>query len=369
MSEVTPQEVSPAGRRRQIQEDQVLGGSRHLRSREVSADAGVSLRSARRFWRALGFPDVGEELQAFTEADVDALQRVSRLVRDGVLDDATALALTRAVGRSVDRLASWQVQLLGEVLAETRAERAGAAVGPEPGAPGTDEGEEIGTLAAALAEDFEPLVVYAWRRHLASALQRYQSELMPDPDAPTMLRAVGFADLVSFTRVVRRLSERDLSALVQRFEATTSDVVTSHGGRIIKTVGDEVLFVAWPPPAAAAIGLDIAAEMTADPLLPDVRVGLATGAVVARMGDVFGTTVNRASRLTSVAVPGTVLVDDATASSLAVTSGFACTPLRRRTLKGIGTISPWLLSRSEGRSGPRAGEPSVLPSSQPPADG
>ncbi len=371
MSEATPPDVSSAQTRRQVQESRVLGGSRHLRSRQVSTDAGVSLRSARRFWRALGFPEVGEDLQAFTQADVDALQRVSRLVRDGVLDDATALALTRAVGRSVDRLASWQVQLLGEVLAETRAEGVDTPAGdsdPATGASAVDAGEEIGNLAAALAEDFEPLVVYAWRRHLASALQRYQSELMPDPDAPTMLRAVGFADLVSFTRVVRRLSERDLSALVQRFEATTSDVVTSHGGRIIKTVGDEVLFVAWPPQAAAAIGLDIASEMAADPLLPHVRVGLATGAVVARMGDVFGTTVNRASRLTSVAAPGTVLVDDTTASSLAVISGFTCTPLRRRTLKGIGTISPWLLNRSEGRSGTRAAAPSV-PGSAPHAVG
>jgi adenylate cyclase len=139
--------------------------------------------------------------------------------------------------------------------------------------------------------------------------------------------------------------------LVQRFEAVTSDVVTSHGGRIIKTVGDEVLFVGWPPQAAAAIALDIASEIGADPLMPDVRVGVATGQVVARLGDVFGTTVNRASRLTSIAAPGTVLVDDATARVLTAISGFTCTPLRRRTLKGIGTVAPWLLNRSS-RGGP-----------------
>ena len=131
----------------------------------------------------------------------------------------------------------------------------------------------------------------------------------------------------------------------------TSDVVTSHGGRIIKTVGDEVLFVAWPPLAAAAIALDIATEIGADPLLPDVRVGLATGPVVARLGDVFGITVNRASRLTSIAQPGTVMVDDATARAVEVVSGFTCTPLRRRTLKGIGPVAPWLLTRS-ARGGP-----------------
>lgn len=349
-----PPDRAPRGQ--DEQEESVLGGRRELRSRQVSSDAGVSLLSARRFWRALGFPEVGEDLQAFTEADVEALQRVSGLVRQGVVDDSTALALTRAVGRSVDRLASWQVQLLGEAVADLRAQQL-AGDGPAPGTqPESDLGHSVGELAMLLADEFEPLLVYAWRRHLASALHRYQAEVVPDPDVPTMRRAVGFADLVSFTRVVRRLSERDLATLVQRFEAMTSDVVTSHGGRIIKTVGDEVLFVAWPPPAAAAIALDIATEMGADPLLPDVRVGLATGPVVARLGDVFGITVNRASRLTAIAAPGTVLVDDATARAVAVTSGFTCTPLRRRTLKGIGTVAPWLLTRSaRGRFGTPGG--------------
>ncbi len=327
-------------------EDQVLGGRPHLRSRQVSTEAGVSLRSARKFWRALGFPEMDEDLDAFTEADVVALHQVSGLVREGVLDEVTALGLTRAVGRSVDRLASWQVQLLGEVLAEQEAD----------GSP-----DDITALAGLLADRFEPLVVYAWRRHLASALIRYRSEEHDDPGTTTMRRTIGFADLVSFTRVVRRLSERELAALVQRFEATASDVVASHGGRIIKTVGDEVLFVAWPPAAAAGIALDLAAELEADPLLPDVRVGLASGQVLARMGDVFGTTVNRASRLTSIAAPGTVLADDATASALGATSGFACAPLRRRTLKGIGPVSPWLVTRSAGRGGPRAADPGDLP--------
>ena len=52
--------------------------------------------------------------------------------------------------------------------------------------------------------------------------------------------------------------------------------------------------------------------MAEDPVLPDVRVGIATGPVLDRMGDVFGTTVNLASRLTALAAPGTVLVDAAT---------------------------------------------------------
>jgi len=165
--------------------------------------------------------------------------------------------------------------------------------------------------------------------------------------------AVGFADLVSFTLLVRRMSERELARVVQRFEALASDVVTAHGGRVIKTVGDEVLFVAMGAAPAAAIALDLVEAMAEDAVLPDVRVGMASGHVVSRLGDVFGTTVNRASRLTAAARPRTVLVDDALAASLASTSGFEMSPLRRRTLRGIGAVTPWSLRRAveAGRRG------------------
>jgi adenylate cyclase len=323
--------VNPS-RARLTTEEQVLGAKRRLRSREVALRAGVSVLSARRFWRALGLPSVEDEVVAFTEADVTALRTMSNLVRDGVLDDTTALALTRAVGRSVDRLAAWQVQLLGEALSE------------ENTRPPTD----IADLAPILADEFAPLVVYAWRRHMASALRRYVSERVTDPTVPTLRRTVGFADLVSFTRLVRRLSERELGAMVNRFESVTSDVITSGGGRVIKTVGDEVLFVAWPPQEAATIGLRIAEQIASDPMLPQVRVGIATGEILSRLGDVFGTTVNLASRITALASPGCVLCDDSTAAALLESPTLRCTPLRRRTVKGLGQVLPWLVtSKSE----------------------
>ena len=94
---------------------------------------------------------------------------------------------------------------------------------------------------------------------------------------------------------------------------------------MVKTVGDEVLFVTLGAAPAGAIALDLVQAMGDDDFLPDVRVGMAFGPVVSRLGDVFGTTVNRASRLTAVARPGTVLVDDALAASLASLSGFEMT--------------------------------------------
>jgi len=336
-------------------EARLLGERPSMRSREVSAKASVSIQSARKFWHALGFPHVQDEETVFTEADLTALRSVAGLVREGVLDEPTALGMTRALARTTDRLAVWQVQLMAEVIGELTQpmETAEAGAGLDTRAmPDPATARAAAVKLADIADDLEPLLIYAWRRHLSAAISRMVTDAEPLPDQPGVVRCVGFADLVSFTRLVRGLSERDLARVVQRFEALASDIVTAHGGRVIKTVGDEVLFVARGAAPAAAIALDLVEAMAHDDVLPDVRVGLASGRVVSRLGDVFGTTVNRASRLTGVAKPGTVLVDEGFASALASMSGFEMSPLRRRTLRGIGPVRPWRLRRTD-RAGHR----------------
>jgi adenylate cyclase len=340
-------------------EARLLGQPRSMRPRDVSAKASMSLRNARKFWHALGFPNVGEEDAAFTDADLMALRSMAGLVRDGVFDETTALAMTRAFARTTDRLAVWQTQLMAESMgewtgtAEPDADHADADPDTTRAVPDPATARAAAVKLADIADDLEPLLIYAWRRHMSAAISRMVSDSEPTQDHTGVVRCVGFADLVSFTLLVRRMSERELARVVQRFEALASDVVTAHGGRVIKTVGDEVLFVAMGAAPAAAIALDLVEAMAEDAVLPDVRVGMASGHVVSRLGDVFGTTVNRASRLTAAARPRTVLVDDALAASLASTSGFEMSPLRRRTLRGIGAVTPWSLRRAveAGRRG------------------
>jgi adenylate cyclase len=339
-------------------EARLLGQPRSMGSREVSAKASVSILSARKFWHALGFPKVEDEDPVFTEADLFALQSVAALVRDGVFDEATALGMTRAFARTTDRLAVWQVQLMAEAIGElpppqVETDEVDAGLDQTRGMPDPATARAAAAKLADIADDLEPLLIYAWRRHLSAAISRMITDAEPIEDRPGVVRAVGFADLVSFTRLVRRLSERELARMVQRFEALASDVVTAHGGRVIKTVGDEVLFVAIGAAPAAAIALDLVEAMAEDDVLPDVRVGMASGRVISRLGDVFGNTVNRASRLTAVARPRTVLVDDSIAASLASTSGFEMSALRRRNLRGIGPVTPWVLRRADqaGRRG------------------
>src|SRR5205085_11753473 len=100
--------------------------------------------------------------------------------------------------------------------------------------------------------------------------------------------AVGFVDLVGFTAISRRLNDDDLSALLSRFEAVTHDMVTDHGGRVVKTIGDEAMFVTDDPAPAVAAGLELATAHADDANLPDVHGGVAYGPALARDGDYFG---------------------------------------------------------------------------------
>jgi adenylate cyclase len=334
----------------------LLGRSASITRAEVSEGAGVPAARARAFWHAMGLQLASEDEAMFTEADRDALARVSRMIEEGAVTEELALGMTRALARTADRLAVWQTQLVAESLTSPFSEELEGKDSrsvPEPGIA-----TDAAVLLARISDDLEPLLAYVWRRHLTGAVHRMLADADPsvrqDPSAP--LRAVGFADLVSFTSFVRRMSERQLARLVQRFELLASDVVTEHGGRVIKTVGDEVLFVHTDVAAASAIALDLVDAMAEDEIVPPVRVGLAHGRVVSRLGDVFGMTVNKASRITAVTPSGTVYVDDAMATALRAVSGFTATERRRRMLRGIGVVTLHELGRAPGGRRPSDSE-------------
>lgn len=331
----------------------ILGFPRTMGRREVARGARVPVRTSRRFWQAMGFPRVEGDDAVFTEADRIALARVAQLVGATSIDEELALAMTRAFGRSADRLAVWQTQLLTEWLAGRAGTGEPEGPGGAPAGPHREVAEDAASLLVSLVDDMESLLVYVWRRHLSGAIGRMLSDAGADEraDVTAPPRLVGFADLVSFTALVRRMSEGQLAALVQRFELLASSVVTAHGGRVIKTVGDEVLFVHADPAAGAAIALDLVDALAEDVLVPQARVGLAWGRVVSRLGDVFGTTVNRASRLTAVTPSGHVWVDADLARQLGSVSGFVLTPQRRRILRDIGPMTPVDLHRSRGARG------------------
>lgn len=343
----------------------ILGAPMSLSREQVGREAGVEMARADSFWRALGFPVNDTHEMVFTERDVQALSTVTRLMAEHDIDTELALALTRAVARSSERLATWHTQLLAEQIAE-QMQRRGAlpasSAGPDAETRAHPAASTVGPVAdrvCELVDALEPLLTYAWRRNLHSAVSRMMTDADPESYGLVRQRSVGFADLVNFTALVRRMSERDLGRMVQRFEALSADVITAHGGRLIKSLGDEVMFTTVGTQAAAATALDLVDAMAEDELLPSLRVGMARGPVITRMGDVFGTTVNRAARLTAVAGTNAVLVDALLARELATQSGFELRGQRRRVLQGVGPITPTELRRAAATR--TSGSPTAAP--------
>jgi adenylate cyclase len=316
----------------------LLGEAPSLTGKELADEVGIPFEEARLRWRSLGFSAVGADLPAFTRADLEALRLTQRLLEIGLIDSEDESALVRTLGRSFARLAEWQMGLLAKVVD-----------------PDTMDVDELREVMNEVTPAVESLQNYVWRRHTLAAAARL---LLADADgddaeevegeAGTTM-GVGFADIVDYTRQSRSLSRTEIGRLVDHFEERSLEIISAHDGRIIKTIGDELLFVADDPEAIARIGLELTEERLRDEEFPEIRVGLAWGPALARLGDVLGPVVNVASRLTSTARPGRVLVDRALADELEgngeFREHFKLRRVRRTSVKGYRKLEPWSLRR------------------------
>lgn len=307
-------------------EEIVLGAPRRYTRAGLAEAAEFDADEGRRLWRSLGFAEVGDDEVLFTDHDVAAVRLMSGLTEAGVLEPDVREAVARAVAQSMSRLAEWQVGMLRRLL---------------EGHDGELTPQESLQVAAAVIPALEQLQSYVWRRHLAATVHRMLATASGTGD--TWPLVVGFADMVGFTRTTRRRSVEELSEMIERFGSTTTEVIADGRGRIVKTVGDEVLFVADDAPAAAAIALALQERVRTEDALPELRIGLAAGEVLTRYGDVYGEVVNIASRLTTHARPDTVLVDDVVAGALAGDDRFRVRSLRPVSVRGYRSLHPWLL--------------------------
>lgn len=344
----------------------ILDAPRRYTPYQAARAADVPMELATRFWRAMGFPDIGQS-RALTDGDVIALRRLAGLVESGLLSESMAIQVARSTGQTTARLAGWQMDTFLENLTQAVE-------------PGLTRADVAYPLVELLLPELEQFLVYVWRRQLAAVTGRVV-QAAEDNEITSGRLAVGFADLVGFTRLSRRLEEEELGELVETFENTCSDLIAGQGGRVIKTLGDEILYVSEDPVTAAEIALSLIEALAEDETIPALRVGMAFGTVTSRMGDVFGTTVNLASRLTSIAPKDAVLIDgefaaaleqygsvappDADgpglAEALSAAAGmpasglpvpgldaghrFHLQPMWRRPVRGLGLVEPWLLSR------------------------
>jgi adenylate cyclase len=308
----------------------LLGGDRTYTRAEVAERSGVPLERATALWRALGFATAREDEAVFTDGDIRALRTVNQLIQSGVIDPAAAISSARMIGQHMSRLAESQVLMLRDVVAAN---------------PELADERQLGQLVEHLTPDLEQLQDFVWRRHLAAFSVRRL--VAPDDVVEASRQVVGFADMVGFTSFTRRSTEAELEAVVDRFDTLAAEVVAEHHGRIVKMLGDEVMFVADSPADAAEIALDLLARAEAAEDMPPLRAGLALGRVLNRFGDVYGSVVNIASRLTSIARPGSVLIDRELATTLADDDAYAVRHRRPVSVRGYARLRSAHLRRAD----------------------
>lgn len=298
---------------------------------DMAEQSGLTPEQITRLWRSLGFaePQPGDHL--FTDVDADMLRTIGSLLTMGWIDDELTVQMARVIGSSLARIASALVD----------------SIEPDepyvaPGRPVSEDG--FAAIAPLLLPMLLQVMDYVWRRHVqAEARARMAREHAPgDPDH----RVVGFADLVGFTALSQQIDAHELAAVVDRFESIAYDTVNRHGGRVVKMIGDEVMFSVPDEAAAVEIALSLSQTYREDDELSDVRVGLAAGPVLQREADLYGPVVNRASRIVNIAFPGSVVCAGELVEALGELDGVSWKSIGTRNLKDIGKVQLHVIRRS-----------------------
>jgi class 3 adenylate cyclase len=260
---------------------------------EAAELAGVPLEASARILRASGFPDPGPDARVFTEGDVETLRAFQ--AGAALLGEDVVLQVARVIGTSMTRVADTIISaFIVNVAAPSLADDpAGLALA------------RANTDGIVLLQQATGAMETILRRHM----ERLQRPLSAG-DQRMQVCAVGFADLVDSTGLAQRLSFGELASALTEFDELASDVVVDGGARVVKLIGDSVMFVTGDPRAACDVGLTLAARLADHPRLPPARVAVAYGDVLTRDGDYYGPVVNLASRAEKLATPGTVLVSD-----------------------------------------------------------
>jgi class 3 adenylate cyclase len=298
------------------------GPGRRYTLDEVAGRLGVDPATMLRTWRAAGFADPEPGARVFAEPDVEMFE-VMQAGLDFFGEDVI-VQLLRVLGSAAARIAeasisAFFVNVVPTALGHESSELALARAN-------TDSIK----LLDGLTRGFDALV----RHHIEQGF-RPSSPLEGGGGVDLVHKSIGFADLVGSTPWTQQLDFITLSRALSDFETGASEIVIARRGRVVKLIGDEVMFVTDQASAAVDIGLALIDAFAAHKVLPQVRAGVASGEVVARDGDYSGSVVNLAARALSVAEPSTLLVDRATCGALGDDARFAVGPEREFALKGF----------------------------------
>jgi len=272
----------------------VRPGRDTLTLREVAEHTGTDVGLVTRLWQAYGLPIVDADTKVASPDDASTVPLFAAMA--GLLGEEAALGLARVAAASVARFADAVSAAMRVAVADLGLEASGSEVRTAQTFAGLAE------MAPAVGHTLDVLL----RHHIEAARRQFELSGSNDVALSGQVRsAVGFADMSGFTAMSQAATTVELSRTLDAFEVLATDSVQAAGGRVVKFIGDAVMYV-HPLPAVA---VDVAARMVRESSHP-VRAGVAYGLLLAQDGDYFGPPVNLASRLTDAAEPGQVLVSE-----------------------------------------------------------
>jgi adenylate cyclase len=298
--------------------DMVLARGIRLSATDVAERENLDVDRVIRLWHTLGVAPPDKDQPFFTEADAQYTAVALGLEPF----DPDGNELFRVLGSSLASVAETAVSLYVQT------------VEPEMDRPDVD----VLVWAQSLAHTTEMALKLGdamgliFAHHMRAAIDRQRASMVSVPERYLSRLAVGFVDLVGFTPLSHRTSGPELLDLISRFETRAFEAATAHGGRVVKHIGDEVMFVALDAADGCAIAQALTHAAGDDGIEP--RGGVAFGDVITRYGDYFGSVVNLAARLAELAIPGEILVSESTVDALS-DDPFAFRPAGRRLLKGF----------------------------------
>jgi len=320
--------------------ERMLSGRPRYTTVEVAERSGVPIDELERQWRSLGVAVPGRDEVVMSADDLAAADRI-REVLDAGLDSDQLAELSRTIAVAMSQFAAASRQVVGQTF-----------VG-EGGTEG-EVSDRVKQGAGGLVPTVGPTLDYVYRLHLREQLRHAAFDEVSDggivaspPDAGAL--AVGFADLVDFTKLGEQLPPEELGRVTGRLEVIAREV--SHGPvRLVKLIGDAVMFASADTDAlleAAHELLERMAEGEDEDELPLIRAGCAYGPVFTRGGDYYGRSVNLASRITETARPGSVLVTEEIRDHSA-SGAFSFSRARRKHLRGVsGSVELYRCRRAD----------------------
>jgi adenylate cyclase len=275
---------------------------------QLAADRGVPMSFLQALHQSLGFAPP-EPRDRAGEDDATMLEVAGLFRGAGVADDAT-LRLLAVYADNLRRIAKAEADYY-----EAHIERRLRAAGLDERQLieiGTQLGDRvIGLLERVLLMVYRRRREHVWTEHAINHVEEAleSSGLQARVPQPP---AICFVDLTGYTRLTEERGDEAAAQVAGRLVGLVNDISRRRGGRPVRWLGDGGMFYFREPGTAVVAGLDLV-ERAPVVDLPPFHVGIHTGPVISQDGDVYGGTVNLASRIASYAQAGQVVVSEETA--------------------------------------------------------